>query len=132
MEPSLRISSGLILVHKFKLDDGVEFELCNCTATIRAVQKTVFLRKLYDMQYFLKQNLENPVQLSPLQVCEMHTSSSDYTSTDRKLLQLYTDLDAAHNYLHNPHQAQWSTLYGEISCYIQIFTDITLLLDPTG
>ena len=39
-QPSLRTSSELIFVHKFKLENRVEFELCNCTATIRAVRKT--------------------------------------------------------------------------------------------
>lgn len=87
-EPSLRISSELAFLHKFKLEERVEFELCSCIATICAVQKTLFLRKLYDMQY-LKQNLGKPVQFSPLQACEMDSSGSDYTATDTKLLQLY-------------------------------------------
>lgn len=51
-EPSLRISSELIFVHKFKLKDRVEFELCNCTVTIHAVLILHFLRKLHDTQCF--------------------------------------------------------------------------------
>lgn len=91
-EPS--ISSELILVQKFKLEDRVQFVHCDCTDTVYAMWKTLFLRKLYDMKYFLKQNFENPVQLSPLQSCEMDSSSSDYTSTKRKL-HLFLDLDGA-------------------------------------
>lgn len=94
-EPST--SSELILVQKFKLEDRAEFEHCDCTDPIHAVWKTLFPRKIYDTKYFLKQNFENPVQLSPLQSCELDSSSSDYTSNKRKLLHLYLDLDGKHD-----------------------------------
>lgn len=69
------------------------------------------------------------MQLSPLQPYE-NGSSSDYP--DRKLLQLYPDLDAVHDWLSDPHQSQWSILYVVIPSYIQIFPDIILLLSHTG
>lgn len=101
-EPS--ISSELILVQKFKLEDRAEFEHCDCTDPIHAVCKTLSPRKLYDMRYFLTQNFENPMQLSPLQPCELDSSSSNYTSNKRKLLHLYLDLGGAYDQPHNPHQ----------------------------
>lgn len=48
-EAEPRISSELILVQKFKLEDRVEFEHCDCTDTIHAVWRTLFPRKLCEI-----------------------------------------------------------------------------------
>lgn len=83
------------------------------------------------MQYFLKWNLENRVQLSPLQACEMDSSSLDYTSTERKLLQLYLD------WMQHTISFVIPTRLSGVHCMesfldIWIFTYVISLLGPTG